>query len=226
MRPPSTSPCVRSVRAEVGAVEDVVAEHERDLLVADELLADDERLRETVRRWLHRVLRRCRARCRHPALLELALVIRCRDHLRISDARLHEGRQRVVDHRLVVDRHQLLRDALGDGPQPGAGAAGQDDSAHVSQLSDRLQGVVETPACQSQVGSRPCCGRLIEAGASVSLGESSGAPGLLGKYEGDPRVERVDAVLAGRLVDIRSPGSSRSRHPSARRMRARGPSAR
>ena len=37
-------------------MEDVVAEHERDRLVADELLADDERLCEAVGRGLHRVL--------------------------------------------------------------------------------------------------------------------------------------------------------------------------
>ena len=50
------SPLRAQRRAEAGAVEDVVAEHERDALVADELLADDERLREAVGRGLHRVL--------------------------------------------------------------------------------------------------------------------------------------------------------------------------
>jgi hypothetical protein len=46
----------------------------------------------------------------------------------VADARQHQGAQRVVDHRLVVDRQQLLADALRDRIQPGAGAAGEDDA--------------------------------------------------------------------------------------------------
>ena len=48
----------------------------------------------------------------------------------VLDPGEHERRQGVVDHRLVVDGHQLLRGAQGDGIQASAGAAGQDNSAH------------------------------------------------------------------------------------------------
>ena len=46
--------------------------------------------------------------------LELRRVLRGRDDEDFADTRKHERRQRVVDHRLVVDRHELLADALGD----------------------------------------------------------------------------------------------------------------
>ena len=55
MWPPRTSVLRRSDRAEPGAVEDVVAEHERDGVVADEVGADDERLGEAVGARLHGV---------------------------------------------------------------------------------------------------------------------------------------------------------------------------
>ena len=57
-------------------------------------------------------------------------LVGCRDDQDVPDAREHQRGERVVDHRLVVDRHQLLADALGDRVQSRAGAAGQDDSAH------------------------------------------------------------------------------------------------
>ena len=40
----------------------------------------------------------------------------------------HQRRQRVVDHRLVVDRHELLADGARQRMQPRARAAGEDDS--------------------------------------------------------------------------------------------------
>ncbi|MNC73973.1 hypothetical protein D3C75_1252580 [compost metagenome] len=40
----------------------------------------------------------------------------------------HQHRDRVVDHRLVVDRQQLLGNTQGDGVQAGAGASGQNDT--------------------------------------------------------------------------------------------------
>ena len=39
-----------------------------------------------------------------------------------SDAGEHEGRQRLVDHRLVVHRQQLLRDRVGERLEPGTGS--------------------------------------------------------------------------------------------------------
>ena len=40
-----------------------------------------------------------------------------------------------MDHRLVIDRQQLLAHALGDRPEPGAGTTGEDDSLHSGTIS-------------------------------------------------------------------------------------------
>ena len=48
----------------------------------------------------------------------------------VLDPGQHQRGEWVVDHRLVVDGHQLLAHREGDGVQPRARAAGQDDSAH------------------------------------------------------------------------------------------------
>src|SRR6185369_2411286 len=51
-----------------------------------------------------------------------------RDDQNLPHPAQHQGGQRVVDHRLVVDGKQLLADGAGDGMQAGAGAPGQDDA--------------------------------------------------------------------------------------------------
>ena len=114
------------------AVEDVVAQHQRAAVAAHELLADDEGLRQAVRAGLlgvgqaHAVVR---------AVLEQTLEVRQvggrRDDEDLADARHHEHRQRIVDHRLVVHRKQLLRRHRGERVQARAGTPRQYDAFHV-----------------------------------------------------------------------------------------------
>ena len=52
------------------------------------------------------------------------------DHQHLVDAGEDQRGQRVVDHRLVVDRDELLADAQRHRMQPRARAAGQDDASH------------------------------------------------------------------------------------------------
>ena len=61
-------------------------------------------------------------------LLEARRILRGGDDEDVADARQHEGAERVVDHRFVVDRDELLGDGQGGRVQPGAGAAGEDDA--------------------------------------------------------------------------------------------------
>jgi len=99
---------------EPGPVEEVVAQNQGRGLVADEVGADHEGLRQSVRSGLlgegdvHAVLR---AVAQEP--LELLCVMGCGDDQDVADAGKHQGAERVVDHRLVVDRQQLLRDHPG-----------------------------------------------------------------------------------------------------------------
>jgi hypothetical protein len=105
---------------EPGAVEDVVAEHEGDGLVADEVRADDEGLGQPLGARLDGVLEGdAQVGAVTEEVPELRLVLRSRDHQDLADAGHHQRGERVVDHRLVVDRHDLLADAPGDRVEPG-----------------------------------------------------------------------------------------------------------
>ena len=62
----------------------------------------------------------------------------------------HQSGQRMVDHRLVVDRHQLLADRLGQGPQTRPTAAGKNNSFHNSKIGDPVtQDRPRNPSCRS-----------------------------------------------------------------------------
>lgn len=121
----------RQVARQAVAVEDVVAEHQRARLSADEVLADGERLGQAVRRGLlgigevHAV-----ARAVPEQALEVGEVRRRGDDQDVPDARQHEGGQRVIDHGLVVDRQQLLGGHERERVQARAGPAGEDDAFH------------------------------------------------------------------------------------------------
>jgi len=117
--------------ADAVAVEDVVAEDEAGGPVADEVRADDEGLREALGFRLGGVGNG------HAPLgpvaqepLEERQVVGRGDEQDVADAREHEDAQGVVDHRLVVDRQQLLADRHGQGVQARARAARQHDSLH------------------------------------------------------------------------------------------------
>jgi xanthine dehydrogenase molybdopterin-binding subunit B len=59
--------------------------------------------------------------------LERALVLGRGDDEDRADPREHERGERIVDHRLVVDRDELLAHREGQRVQAGAGAAGEND---------------------------------------------------------------------------------------------------
>ena len=64
------------------------------------------------------------------------------------DAGQQERGQRVVDHRLVVDRQQLLGYRQGGGMEPGAGAAGEDEAfagGHGRIDNQELEGFNRSP---------------------------------------------------------------------------------
>ena len=122
----------RQVAGQAVAVEDVVAQHQGARLSADEVLADGEGLRQAVGARLlcigqvHAV-----ARAVPEQALEVGQVGRGGDDQDVTDARQHEGGQRVVDHGLVVDRQQLLGGHERERVQARAGPAGEDDAFHV-----------------------------------------------------------------------------------------------
>ena len=120
---------------EAAAVEDVVAQHEAGAVVADELLADDEGLREAVGGGLLGVFEvDAVVGAVAQEAFEAGEVVGGGDDEDVADTREHQGRDGVIDHRLVVDGEQLFADALGDGVQSCAGPSGENDSFHVNML--------------------------------------------------------------------------------------------
>src|SRR5207253_11139244 len=108
------------------AVEDVVPERQRDAIPADEAPADDERLRQTFGARLHLVLDAeayVAAVAEQP--LKRALVLGRGNDQDVADPGEHERRERVVDHRLVVDRDELFAHREGQRKEAGAGASGK-----------------------------------------------------------------------------------------------------
>ena len=116
-------------RREALAVKHVVAEHERRAGAVEKAAADHERLGEAIGARLLGIRERNTkpgAVAQEP--LEMGQVVRRGDHEDLAKAREHERRERVVDHRLVVDRQELLRDGERHRMQPCAGAAGEHDA--------------------------------------------------------------------------------------------------
>ena len=110
---------------EVVAVIDVVAQYQGRQVVADKVFANQKGLGQPVRRGLHGV-----TDIQPPAptvaeqLFEARGVLRGGDDQNVANARQHQGGQRVINHRLVVHRQQLLGNRQGRWVQTGAGTAG------------------------------------------------------------------------------------------------------
>ena len=132
--------------------EQVVAEHQRDVVGTDEVAPDHEGLRQALGPRLDRV---GEAQAELLAGAEQALVVvevlRARDDQDLADAGQHQHRDRVVDHRLVVDRQQLLVDRQGRGMQPRARPARQNDALHA--VSPWMIG----PTSRSRMSSSAAC---------------------------------------------------------------------
>jgi len=123
---------------EMLAVENVVTEDEGGGSVADEFGADVVGLGEALGAGLLGVLERdSELRTVAEEALEEGQILGGGNQQNLADAREHEHRQRVVNHRLVVDRHELLADGDGERVEAGAGASGEDDAAAVGVV---LQG--------------------------------------------------------------------------------------
>ena len=118
-------------RAEAVPVKNVVAEHHRAAIVTDEFLAQDKRLRKSVGTGLHFVtqIEAHRGTVTEEAL-EIRQVRRSRNNQDVTDTRQHKRRQRIINHRLVVNGQELFTRDHGQRVQARAGASGEYDSFH------------------------------------------------------------------------------------------------
>ena len=93
------------------AVEDIVAEDQRDIVIADEVAADHECIGEAAGLVLGGIGKfKAEVGSVTQQTLEQRLVLRCRDDHDVPYPGEHQRRQRIVDHWLVEDGKQLLRD--------------------------------------------------------------------------------------------------------------------
>ena len=117
--------------AQTIAVEDVVTKHKRARLSGDELFAEDERLCQTVGAGLHLVGEvHAIMRSVTEQTFEVRQVLRRGDDQNVTDTRQHQHRQRIIDHRLVVDGEQLLRRDRRQRVQTGTRTASQNNALH------------------------------------------------------------------------------------------------
>ena len=163
---------------QVVAEEDVVAEDHGRGAAFEEVLGEDVGLGEALGARLGDVVEA------HPPLAavpeqaaELLLVLGGGDDGDLAEAGEHQDRQRVVDHRLVVERQELLGERVGDGIEPGARPAGEHDPlapAHASAASSSAM----TPSSAGRQSGGRC--RRRSAMAAQSRTEFAGRTARVG----------------------------------------------
>lgn len=125
---------------EAVSVEDVVAQDQGRGLAGAEVTAYDEGLRQAVGLGLLGVgERHAEVRAIPQQSLEVGEVRRGGDDQDVPYPRQHEGGERVVDHRLVIDRQQLLAGHARQRVQARARTAGEDDALHIIRLIPFVQ---------------------------------------------------------------------------------------
>jgi hypothetical protein len=112
-------------------VEYVVTENESDAIGADKIGAENKGIGQAARMILAGI-RNTQAKIGAVAqqALEQRPILRGRDDEDLANAGEHQHRQRIVDHRLVEHRQQLLGDDGRHRIKPGSRAAGQNDAFH------------------------------------------------------------------------------------------------
>ena len=120
---------------EAVAIENIIAQDHGAAVVADELLAQDEGLCQAVRRGLDFILQMDAVLAAiAQQRLEAGRIGGGGDDQDVLNACQHQRGQGVIDHRLVIDRQQLLAGDHGQRVKPGAGTAGENDTFHTCAL--------------------------------------------------------------------------------------------
>ena len=113
------------------AVEDVIAQDERHLVVTNKFLTNDKCLRQAIGAGLNGILQiDTPLRTITKQALEACLISWGRDDEDVANPCLHQRGERVVDHWLVINRHQLFANCLSNWPQARARATCQNNTFH------------------------------------------------------------------------------------------------
>ena len=102
-------------------VKDIVSQYERDGIRSDEIAPDDERIGKPTRFRLSGIGDlQAKLRTVPEQTLKSGPVVRRCDDQNLADIREHQSRQRIIDHRLIVDGKKLLADDRRNWMEPGA----------------------------------------------------------------------------------------------------------
>ena len=109
--------------------ENIIAENQARMASPDKICCKEKCLRYAFRFFLNDIFKRTPPLTAvSEKLAILPHVVWSRNDGNLADAGQHEHRQRIINHRLVVDRQKLLADAQRQGMQPCPGTASQQDT--------------------------------------------------------------------------------------------------
>src|SRR5690606_21470722 len=105
------------------------------MVVTDKMATDDESFRQTVRLRLFREGEiHAELTAISEQLAEKRQIMRCRDNQNVPDPRQHQHAQRVIDHRLIIDRKKLLRNGYRQGIEACSASTGEDNAFHLRSI--------------------------------------------------------------------------------------------
>src|SRR5574339_193240 len=110
-------------------IENVVSQHESREIIADEGRTDHERLRQSIGRWLNRILKvEPPLRTGSKELLEPRGVLWRRNNKNLANSCQHQCGERIIDHRFVEHRQELLADRQRCRMETRSRATGENDA--------------------------------------------------------------------------------------------------
>ena len=120
------------------AVKEVVSQHQGNRVTIEEISPNQKSLRQAIGAGLHGITDG------HPPgtaisqqALKGLLVMGRGDDQHLTNPSQHQGAERIVNHRLVVHRHQLLADRRSKRSQASAAATRQDDALAIAGRGHR-----------------------------------------------------------------------------------------
>lgn len=127
---------------QVGTVEYIVTEYQADFFGSDKFFSDDECLGEPIRFYLFLIFESASEFASvSEEVPEPREIVWGGDDEYLIDTRRYKGGNRVIDHRLVIDGHELFAYSHRYRVESRTGASGENDSFHMGFiLRDKISG--------------------------------------------------------------------------------------
>ena len=117
------------------AIENIIAQHQANVIVSDKFFPYDKRIRQSARLILHCVLDfHTQLRAVAKQLFKAMNIPRCGDDEHLANAGQHQRGHRIIHHRFVIYGQHLFGDRDGGRIQARARAPCQNNPFHLTQL--------------------------------------------------------------------------------------------